>query len=244
MRKILLMLLIALLLTLLVMTTVYGVTLSDFHLGYCVQDIIDKNKELDDYILYLQDKIDTDYENSKLALNSSFNKLQTKKETYYNRIQYSTEEEIKEANTTEQYKMDFLWANIGLYGTRNNCKKLRIEISNGTSGITNEYNLNFSLVGYYLDISEFVYAIEKDPNLGFKIEEFTLVSDGTTGDENDLRASFIVKNVAIDPNSLKDTSSSSVNETKTDSTSSTQSPSPTTNPSPATSSDGTTSPAS
>ena len=70
-------------------------------------------------------------------------------------------------------------------------------------GVSNQYNMSFTVTGAYLDISEFVYQIEKDPELGFRIEEFTLVPYS----EESLQATFIIKNISIDPTSLSKSSS-------------------------------------
>lgn len=89
----------------------------------------------------------------------------------------------------------------------------------GSSGVQNYYNISFTAIGEYLSISEFVYAIEKDDTLGFRIEEFALVpyaevkSQTTSGGSNTqtsvpdikLQATFIIKNVLIEPESLSGT---------------------------------------
>lgn len=68
------------------------------------------------------------------------------------------------------------------------------------TGVKGLYNIAFVATGEYISISEFIYAIEKDEKLGFKIENFQMVSNN---DINELRATFNIKNVAIDENSLK-----------------------------------------
>ncbi len=214
MRKILLGLLTLILFAILVTIVVYGLNLGTFHLGYSIRDIIEKNDELDLSIANLQTKINGEYATVATSLSSSFVNLQNSKEEYLNKVKYSTEEEMQKANVTEQYKIGYLWTNIGLYATRNNCFLRRVEVTNATSGIDNQYNITFTAIGEYLDISNFIYAIEKDTNLGFRIEEFNMIPYNQEENvENKLQATFMIKNVMLDPNSLKEDAISSSSDT-------------------------------
>lgn len=200
MRKILISILLLALLAIFSLMVLSGVTIGGVTVGHSVREVINKNDELDKSIAALDTKIKTEYQTSKGNLESSFTKLQTEKQSYKSAIAYTTEEELKKANTTEQYKMDYLWTNIGGYASKNGVV-LKLDVSYGSSGLPNQYNMSFTATGEYLSISEFVYAVEKDPNLGFRIEEFALVPYS----ENSLQATFIIKNIPIDPNSISTT---------------------------------------
>ena len=66
--------------------------------------------------------------------------------------------------------------------------------------------MKFTATGEYVGITDFIYDIENDSSLGFKIEEFKLLpattqqSDGKTN----LSATFTCKNIAIniDPSAI------------------------------------------
>ena len=197
MRKILISILLLALIAIFSVMVLSGLTIGKITIGRSVKEVVNKNDELDKSIEALETKIKTEYETSRGNLETSFKKLQTEKQTYQSTIAYTTEEELKNASTTEQYKMNYLWTNIGSYATKNDVV-LKAEVSYGSSGLPNQYNISFTATGEYLSISEFVYAIEKDSNLGFRIEEFALVPYS----ENSLQATFIIKNIPIDPNSL------------------------------------------
>lgn len=211
MRKILLGFLTLILLAILGTAVIYGLELGTFHFGYSVRDIIEKNDELNLNLADLQTKINNEYASVQTSLSSSFIDLQNSKEAYLNKVKYSTEEEIQKANVAEQYKIGYIWTNIGLYATRNNCFLRKVEVSNSSSGIADQYNLTFTTIGEYLDISNFIYTIEKDASLGFRIEEFNMVpyTQGT----NKLQATFMIKNIMLDPNSLKENTVSSSSNT-------------------------------
>lgn len=202
MRKILIGLLLVACLALLVGVVYSGITVGNIRLGYSIPQVIQRNRELDADILALGAEIDTNYESAKNNLDASFRRLQAEKQNYQSTIAYTTEEELKEANKTEQYKLNYLWTNIGLNATSKGIV-MKADLSHGTSGIKDQYNISFTAIGPYLALSEFVYDIEKDPELGFRIDEFSLVPYS----EETLQATFIIKNVAIDPTSLSNSAS-------------------------------------
>ncbi len=197
MRKLLIGILIAILLVIFTLMLYQGIKIGNFRFGYSIQEVINKNDELDKGIAALGSKIETDYKQTKSALDQSFQLLQDEKQKYQDKISYASSEELSFLSETEKYKLDYLWTNIGLYARKNNVT-LKLDLSHGSSGIPNQYNISFTTTGDYLSISEFVYAIEKDPELGFRIEEFALVPYS----EEQLQATFIIKNITIDESSI------------------------------------------
>lgn len=202
MRKILIMFLVLALVAIFGVMVVSGIEIGTFEVGHSVQEIINKNSELDSDIAALNTRIQTEYANTRTNLDTSYKKLQAEKQNYQSAIAYTTEEERQAANQTEEYKLEYLWTNIGLYATKHNVT-MKADLSYGTSGVSNQYNMSFTVTGPYLSISEFVYEIEKDPELGFRIEEFTLVPYA----EGILQGTFIIKNISIDPTSLSKSAS-------------------------------------
>lgn len=194
MRKILIILLIIILLAALGIMLTSGISIGSFVLP-SIEQIIDENKGLDTQIAELNSAIQNDYAAVRTSLDTSIKNLETQKQKYQDTITYSTEEEIKAANQTEEYKIDYLWTKIGLYATNNN---VIMQANVSSSTISGLYNISFTARGEYISISEFIYAIENDSTLGFKIEEFSLVPYS----ENTLQASFVIRNVAIEEESL------------------------------------------
>ena len=197
MRKVLLSLLLIALLAIFGVMVISGINIGNLELGHSIRSIINKNNELDQSILGLSKKIDTEYAGARTNLDQSFKKLQAEKQSYQSTVEYTSQEDIAAANQTEEYKLDYLWTKIGLYATNHNVA-MKADLSYGSSGVSNQYNISFTATGEYLDISEFVYEIEKDSSLGFRIEEFALVPYS----EESLQATFIIKNVSVDPASL------------------------------------------
>lgn len=158
---------------------------------------------MDNEIAGLEKEIAQGYTIAQSNLDDSFQRLQTQKQSYQSTIEYTTSEELQAANQKDQYKLEYLWTKIGQYATKNNLT-LKADLTYGSSGFDGEYNIQFTAMGEYLPISEFVYAIEKDTSLGFKIDEFQLVPYS----ENVLQSTFLIKNVTIDPSSLSSSVSS------------------------------------
>lgn len=199
MRKILIIVLIAILVAGLTAIVLSGMQIGGINLS-SVKGIMDANKQLDDKISRLNTSISTDYVAANSNLEASLKKLQTSKEKYQETVTFSTEEEIKAANQKEKYEIGYLWTKIGLYATKNKIV-MQANVSRGsTDGL---YNISFTAVGEYIAISEFIYAIENDSTLGFKIEDFSLAPyNGSLASGSNLQATFSTRNIAIDKDSL------------------------------------------
>ncbi|MCI8621627.1 MAG: hypothetical protein HFJ50_08110 [Clostridia bacterium] len=202
MRKVLISILLVILLAGFVLMVISGLEIAGMKVGYSVKEIMDKNDQLDRDIIGLRDKIQKEYEVARGNLDKSFKDLQNEKQSYEKAVAYVSDEDRQTATTVERYKIDYLWTKIGLGATTNNLV-MKADLSNGSSGVENQYNMAFTVIGEYLSISEFIYGIEKDDTLGFRIEEFAVVPYS----ENDLQATFIIKNIDIDPTSLTNASS-------------------------------------
>ena len=194
MRRILITVLTLILIGGLAIMMISGVNIGNLQI-LSIKGISNENENLDTQIDELGSLINNDYQTAKTNLDNSFKELQKSKQKYLNMITYSTEDEIKAANQTEKYEIGFLWTKIGLYATRNN---VEMQANVSASSISGLYNISFTATGEYINISEFVYAIENDAKLGFKIEKFTLVN--FSGDI--LKATFTIRHIAIDEKSL------------------------------------------
>lgn len=134
-------------------------------------------------------------------LQSAQEELKSNKSDYLDIASTSTEEEIKEANQTQVYSMEYLWSKIGNYATENG---IQLKMNVTESENSDKSTLDFLAIGYYESIRDFILAIEQDANLGFRIQNFKLIDlqvDENNKDEvykeSYLQASFIIDNIAI-----------------------------------------------
>ena len=194
MRKMLIIILIIALLAGFGILVTSGVTIAGIEIP-AIEKIVKDNQGLDAKIAELDNDIKTKYASAQSDLVNSVAKLKKSKQKYQDTINYSTEDEIQAANQQQKYEISFIWTKIGFYATKNNVI-MKADVSAGT--VADLYNISFTVTGQYLDISEFIYAIENDSKLGFKIEEFTMVPYS----DDSLQTTFIVRNISIDKESL------------------------------------------
>lgn len=191
MKKLLLLILIALILSLTIFTIVNGIELGDFTiLG--IQGIKEKNTDLDAEIKEATTLVTVSYPKKADEMNASVKELEEAKKEYEDMVSVSTSDEISIASQILNYKIEVLWTKIGIHAKKEGVK-INIAVVNGT-GSEDNYNLNFTVAGSYINISEFIRDIEDDSTIGFKIEDFALKPGGS---EENLQATFTCKNIII-----------------------------------------------
>ena len=133
-------------------------------------------------------------------VNTSMKELEEQKSTYEDMVAVSNTDDVQTASQLTNYTLDFLWTEIGTHATSEGVS-IDISLTAGTGG-QNVYDLNFTVVGSYVGISEFIRDIENDSDLAFKIEQFSMTSGEST---SSLRATFVCKNIPIEGISSIDT---------------------------------------
>lgn len=132
---------------------------------------------------------------------------ETKKEEYKELVDSGKITETVIKNSIDLYDMDYLWTKIGNYATQKDIKlQLDVTKSNTSTAISKEYlmcDLSFTITGDYIPITEFIYLIEDDDELGFEIRNFVIEKGGDS-----LQATFKVKDVPINSKDLISVSNS------------------------------------
>jgi len=131
------------------------------------------------------------FNNSTQALNTALKTLSSEKEKYEDKVKNMTEEEIKRVSQKQVYEIETIWVKLGKYAKENGVV-LKLDISIGNSGDDRDKDLAFTVTGSYIGITDFVYDLEDDENLKFKIENFKLVPSDKT-----LQGTFYVRDIAI-----------------------------------------------
>ena len=209
MKKILITVLIILLIILAYFAIFKGISIGGFHL-LSVQQIADENDKLTQEIAQTELLMYTDYPSKTDELEQSVSSLLTAKDEYHDLASVSTEGELAEANQTETYTIAYLWTRLGRHATAEGVVA-KFDIVTGSTGEPDVKNIQFTITGDYPQIILFVEDIEDDSELGFRIENFKLVPAG-----EDLQATFTVRNVRIEQESLTNaTSTQSTTDTNT-----------------------------
>lgn len=184
MRKTLISILLVLSMILTVLVIWKGISIKNFHI-YSIQDISDKNEELTQTINKANDA--TDKYTAELAkIKTDVAALSTAKKEYLDLVTISTDNEIAKATQTKTYTIEYLWSRVGNHATKQGVN-LKMDVTNSTLNGSEFKNLNFTVTGAYLALTQFIYEIENDSNLDFTIDKFDMTSNRCTFTVADVR---------------------------------------------------------
>ena len=190
MRKYLISVLIGIVIIIIIVALVNGIKIGDFQIK-SIAMIKDDSDELESLIANVNQKEQVTYKSEIDNLEKKATELKKQKEDYADLILYNSDEENSNINLYENYEIEYLWTKLGNYATKNELI-MKLEVMNSYTGAQKSYNLNFTLSGEYVSIIDCISEIEDDATLGFKIENFKLISQGEA-----LQATFTVQNVNI-----------------------------------------------
>ena len=217
MRKYLFILIIILLLVFTGIVLYKGTNLGNVW-GYT--QIRDKNTDIDNLNANLTKLVNQDYPTATKRQTTSSETLQETKKEYEQQAVLVANN--KYYNQVEKYKIEFLLTKFGNYGQSNDVD-VKLDVS--SSGITDLYNLTLTVTGRYKDVTGFIYDLENDSKLGFKVEDFKMTDSGETINSEDgkyysagkVSGKFTFKEVGIDLKSV-DGNSASLNVTNNNTT--------------------------
>lgn len=224
MKKLLILILIALLLTLSIFVIIQGVHIGNFEiLG--IKGIQEKNSKLDAKIQEAGKLAEKDYKQAISDVTTNAQKLKEEKKNYEDITSISQDGDIQSANQIEKYEIETLWVKLGNHATSQGVI-MQMDVIKENDSAQDVYNLRFTATGSYISITDFISAIENDTTLGFKIEEFKM-NPSTAG--TDLQATFVCKDIAIKDVATTTNVSTDVSTANTTNTNNTNSISNTTN---------------
>lgn len=215
MRKILLGLLVILLLALAVYTAVYGIELGGLKIN-SIPAIKEENEILESKIDKASKLRTTQYPSEITVLEGAYKKLVAEKENYEQILALGVDENGQPINKIQEYEMEKIWVAMGNHAKAQGVDlKMDVTLNNSVS---KTYDLKFTVTGGYIQIVDFLYDVERDSTLVFKIENFKLVAGETT---DVLVGTFTCKDIKININDI--TGSNSTTSTNSSSNSNTSS---------------------
>lgn len=182
MRKILIGVITILLIVMAVLMIIKGLQIGNLQI-LSAKQIVEENDKLTKEISQTELLMNTTYPTKTEELDKNVSALLTAKEEYQDLTEISTKSEISKATTEETYTVEFLWTRLGRHATAEGVN-LNYTPSNNS--------ISFTVVGDYIPIINFISAIENDSKLGFRIENFKMIPNGTS-----LQATFVTRNVKI-----------------------------------------------
>lgn len=207
MRKILLIIAIVLLLGFGYVSVVKGFEIGSLKIS-SVKQIDEQSQNLKLKIEELNSLIDVSFPKKVSELKEASNKMQATKKQYLDETNTSSDAEILYATQTESYDIERLWTTIGKHVDEAGVN-LKMVLNTSASGSNETKDIAFTVDGTYIAITNFLYGIEDDEELNFRIYNFAL----SPYQNEILQATFTVKDVRI--------TSSSLNENLTTSTTTT-----------------------
>lgn len=198
MRKILLSVAIVFILLIVILLAFVGTGIGSFRI-LSIGQMIQKNSEIDVKISEANRLISIDYPEKSQDLKDENNLRKEAKDEYLKLTANSSETEILKATMQEGYQIDFLYTRIGNHAKS---KGVWTEMKIITGDYEGVKDINFTVEGSYVGITDFIYEIENDTKLNFRINEFKLVPKDDKG--NVLRATFVTKNIRIEGQILEE----------------------------------------
>ena len=173
MRKLVLYLVTVLLLALAAMIVLRGVVLGPIIIN-SFKEISDANSELDGLIDEAVEQKEVKYTEALSQQQTAYKTLMSEKASYQQLLDLGVDENGIPLSKIQEYEIEKIWITLGNYAEKQGVD-LRMDITVNNS-VAKTYDLNFTVVGEYIQIADFLYDIQRDNTLVFKIENFKLVS--------------------------------------------------------------------
>lgn len=135
---------------------------------------------------------------AKVQYNAANTSLDVAKQAYetakqaYNNVSEEKINTIKEATKEEHYYIDWLWIVLGGYADNNGLVLTVIDPRNGSEASA-KGTIKIKLVGRYSDITDFVFEVENDNDLKFKLDNMVMEYSG----DNKVSATFDVLSMEV-----------------------------------------------
>lgn len=189
MKKLIISIVSIILVCLLVLIGMQGISIGSFTIP-SVSQLQEENDDLNSQAQQATLLASTSFTNKKSEVDSEAKKLEKAKSEYSDLTQVSTDNQMAAASQIRVYDIGKLWTKYGNYAKREGividivAKDLQEVNVNGIDSSTQDKktylgNLSFTAYGSYVGIEEFVTEIEDDTELGFRIENFKMVSNSS-----------------------------------------------------------------
>lgn len=218
MRKLLISILLILVIIFTILCINNGINIGPLHvLG--ISEIQGINNELTKKINEAE-QTTNEYTNKLSTLQKDISKLVQAKEKCLEKINVSTDSQVKDATQTKNYTIEYLWSTIGNHATKEGVT-IKMDVNAGSIANSDYKNLQFTATGNYLSITNFIADLENDSTLEFTIDNFSMTKDQCTFTVKDVKIQqeeTTVKNDNVS-NNTTDNTTNNTTTTKTTETS-------------------------
>ena len=197
MKKLLILILIALLVLLGYFIIIQGVGTEGSLQILGIKGIQAKNAELEQKIQEATSLAEKDYQSVLSEIKQNTQSFEDAKKRYEDNVIINEGGEVE--SLSKPYDIETLWVRLGNHATSQGANIQELKVNNSTTGAEGTYDLDFIITGSYICITDFISAIENDSTLGFKIEEFNMRPSGS-----ELQATFTCKDISINKDELNE----------------------------------------
>lgn len=207
MKKTLILIIGAIILILTILAGTRGINIGKASV-YSIKQIKESSLYLDTKVEEANTETSQNYAQAISLTDESIKKLKDAKEEYETKVAPLTGNNGIGITQIEKYKIEYIWNKLGSYAKD---EGIKIILDFEETTIKDTYNIKFSLSGSYVGITNFIYHIENDDELNYKVTSFKIEpsassqtsTDGkttTTVDTNKLNATFVVESIIINFN--------------------------------------------
>lgn len=155
-----------------------------------IKEVSESSNNLTQKIGEAKELSTTQYDNAISELNTAKASFQKEKQNYDELLSYSSKQDYTLVGQETKYPRETIWIKLGVYAKENNLKVKYEFVETNTLG---KYDINFTVVGQYIEIIDFIYSIEDDDDLKFIVENLTMIP----AENNNVQATFKTSNVTI-----------------------------------------------
>ncbi len=142
-----------------------------------INDIKTASSKLDEDFNEANELSNKTYPEEVEGLEEAIKKLKISKQEFENKNLYNNEKVSLGTVEVKTYKIHYLWTILGNYRKDRGVQSLNLDLK--STQTKDVYDLEFTLLGSYTSITDFLYDIENDEELNFDIKNFTISSEIT-----------------------------------------------------------------
>jgi len=177
-----------------------------------ISQLASASDELNKSVAMLETKTTTDYDKRKQTLSKNIEEYNKAKAEYDKLMPEELANNVLAENDIKDiYDVDFLWTIIGNYATEEGIT-LKFDVDRNTTSASSIKNdtgssnyvvcdLQFTITGKYINLTQFIYDLEDDDRLNFEINNFHMIKSG-----EDLQVTLVVKEIKVNADNLLENS--------------------------------------
>ena len=177
MKKTLILIIGIIILVLTIFAVIRGVKIGNKASIYSFMQVKVASENLDAKLEEANTETKINYPQNVKKVETAIKDLTQTKEEYETKVEAALSNPELGITQIEKYKIEYLWDKLGSYAKD---ESLNIKLDFEETTIKGTYNIKFTLLGSYVGITDFLYNIENDDDLNYKVKNFKITPTTTT----------------------------------------------------------------